>query len=88
MGLPMFYDEADEWSKTLLLYDAAIKEITTKLEILKNEFRLNQQYNPIEYITSRIKSAESIARKMQDYDIEITVANIIEHVNDLSLIHI
>lgn len=84
MGLPIFYDEADEWSKTLLLYDAAIKEITTKLEILKNEFRLNQQYNPIEYITSRIKSAESIARKMQDYDIEITVANIIEHVNDLA----
>lgn len=84
MGLPMFYDEADEWSRTLLLYDAAIKEVTTKLEILKKEFRLNQSYNPIEYITSRIKSAESIARKMQDADIEITVENIIEHVNDLA----
>lgn len=80
----MFYDEANEWGKTLLLYDAAIKEVTIKLEILKNEFKLNQQYNPIEYITSRIKSAESISRKMQDDDMEITVENIIENVNDLA----
>ena len=84
MGLPIFYDEADEWSQTLLLYDAAIKEVTTKLEILKNEYQLRNQYNPIEYITSRIKSSKSIARKLQDHDVEITVENIVEHVNDLA----
>ena len=83
-GLPMFYDEEDEWGRTLLVYDAAIKEVTTKLKILQNEFKLNNQYNPMEYISSRIKSAGSIARKLQDAGIEITVPNIIEHVNDLA----
>ena len=48
MELPMFYSEAEEWSRVLLLYDAALKEINTKLEILNNEFKLAHQYNPIE----------------------------------------
>ena len=37
MELPIFYDEAEEWSNALLLYNSALKEINTKLEILNNE---------------------------------------------------
>ena len=61
----MYYDEEEEWNKALLLYNAALKEFSTKLEILNNEFKLAHQYNPIEHITSRLKSAQSIARKMR-----------------------
>jgi len=61
----IYYDEEEEWSKALLLYNSALKEISTKLEILNNEFKLAHQYNPIEHITSRLKSAQSIARKMR-----------------------
>lgn len=61
MELPMFYNEVEEWNRALLLYDAALKEINTKLEILNNEFKMAHQYNPIEHITSRVKSLQSIA---------------------------
>jgi len=88
MDLPMFYDEAEEWSNALLLYDAALKEINTKLEILNNEFKLAHQYNPIEHIASRIKTPQSIAKKLRHNNKELTVENIIKFVNDVAGIRI
>lgn len=88
MELPVFYDEAEEWSHALLLYDAALKEMNTKLEILNNEFKLAHRYNPIEHITSRIKSAESIAKKMRHNNRELTVGNIVKYINDVAGIRV
>ncbi len=88
MDLPMFYDEAEEWSAALLLYDAALKEVNTKLEILNNEFKLAHQYNPIEHITSRIKTPQSIAKKLRHNQMELTVDNIIKYVNDVAGIRV
>ena len=88
MDLPMFYDEAEEWSSALLLYDAALKQVNTKLEILNNEFKLANQYNPIEHITSRLKSPQSIAKKLRHNGRELTVDNIIKYVNDVAGIRI
>ena len=84
----MFYDEAEEWGNALLLYDAALKEINTKLEILNNEFKLAHQYNPIEHITSRIKTPQSIAKKIRHNGRELTIDNIISYVNDVAGIRI
>lgn len=84
----IYYDEEEEWSKALLLYNAALKEVSTKLEILNNEFKLAHQYNPIEHITSRLKSANSIARKMRIKQKELTVENIVRYINDVAGIRI
>ena len=84
----IYYDEEEEWSKALLLYNSALKEISTKLEILNNEFKLAHQYNPIEHITSRLKSAQSIARKMRIKQKELTVENIIRYINDVAGVRI
>lgn len=88
MQPPIYYDEEEEWNRSLLLYDAVLKEICTKLEILNNEFKLAHQYNPIEHITSRIKSADSIARKIRKKQKELTVENIIKYVNDVAGVRI
>lgn len=88
MDLPIFYDQAEEWGQALLLYDSALKEISTKLEILNNEFKLAHRYNPIEHITSRIKSSQSIAKKIRHYNVELTVENIVKHINDVAGIRI
>ncbi len=88
MDLPMFYDEAEEWSNALLLYDAALKQVNTKLEILNNEFKLANQYNPIEHIKSRLKTPQSIAKKLRHNGRELTVDNIIKYVNDVAGIRI
>lgn len=88
MDLPIFYNEAEDWGNALLLYDAALKEINTKLEILNNEFKLAHQYNPIEHITSRIKTPQSIAKKLRHCDRELTIENIVKYVNDVAGIRI
>jgi len=45
-------------------YIAAIKEISTKLEVLDNEYRLKHDYNPIHNMKARIKSVDSIIEKI------------------------
>ena len=88
MQLPLYYNEEDEWNRALLLYDSVLREINTKREILNNEFKQAHQYNPIEHITSRIKSPESIARKIRKKGLELTVENIVKYVNDVAGVRI
>ena len=77
-----------EWDRMRLLYDSALKEINTKLEILNQEFQLIYQYNPIEHVSSRIKSPESIAKKLRHNGRAITAENIIKYINDMAGIRI
>ena len=84
----MFRDETQEWNHALLLYDSALREIDTKLQILSNEFKVEHKYNPIEHITSRIKSGESIAKKIRKDGRELTVENIVKYINDVAGIRV
>lgn len=88
MELPIFYDEAEEWRHALLLYEAALKEINTKIEILNNEFKQTHRYNPIEHVNSRIKSPESIAKKIRHCNRELTIENVVKYINDVAGIRI
>lgn len=53
-----------EYAKINKNYQAAIKEITTKLEVLDDDFQMLHKHNPIHFIGSRVKSPESIAEKI------------------------
>lgn len=66
------------------MYNSALKEVGTKLEILNDEFRHIHNYNPIEYIKSRIKTAESIVKKLKRNHYESTIENMVSHVNDIA----
>ena len=58
-----------EYAKLKKNYQAAIKEITTKLEILDDDFQLLHKHNPIHSLESRVKSPESIAEnKFASFD--------------------
>ncbi|MDO4746075.1 MAG: GTP pyrophosphokinase family protein [Bacillota bacterium] len=61
-------DEAKEVANIFrdlyMRYGAAIKEISTKLEVLDNEYRLKHDYNPIHNMQSRLKSIGSIIEKI------------------------
>ena len=46
--------QIETWQEVILVYNAALKQINTKLEILNDEFQHVHQYNPIEHIKSRI----------------------------------
>ena len=40
------YEDVDSWKTVIFLYNAALKEVGTKLEILNDEFQHVHQYNP------------------------------------------
>ena len=60
MTIPKKYEQIDEWKTVMFMFNSALKEIGTKIEILNNEFQHVHNYNPIEHVKSRIKSPESI----------------------------
>ncbi len=78
----------DSWKTVIFLYNSALKEVGTKLEILNDEFQHVHQYNPIEYIKKRIKSPESIVKKLKRYGYESTIDNMVNYVNDIAGIRI
>jgi len=83
----MNYDETDQvtsWTEVILVYTAALKEIGTKLEILNDEFKHVHRYNPIEHIKSRIKTSESIVKKLKRHGYESTIENMVQYVNDIA----
>ena len=71
-----------------LVYNAALKQVNTKLEILNDEFQHVHQYNPIEHIKSRIKTSESIVKKLKRYGYESTIENMVKYVNDIAGIRV
>ena len=78
----------DSWNTIIFLYNSALKEVRTKVEILNDEFQQVHQYNPIEYIKSRIKTPESIVKKLKRYGYESSIDNMVSYVNDIAGIRI
>ncbi|HJB33734.1 MAG TPA: GTP pyrophosphokinase family protein [Candidatus Blautia merdipullorum] len=72
----------------MFLYNAALKEISTKIEILNDEFQHVHHYTPIEHIKSRIKTPESIVKKLKKNGYEVNVKNMVKHVRDIAGIRI
>ena len=86
--LPDVKDIFLEYRKMQLLYQSALKEIGTKLEILNDKFKFVHKYNPIEHIESRMKSEESIVRKLMKKGQDITVENIERYIDDVAGIRV
>ena len=81
-------EDVESWETMMFLYHSAIKEVGTKLEILNDEFQHVHQYNPIEYIKSRVKTPESICKKLKRYGKEVSIENMVSYVNDIAGIRI
>lgn len=71
-----------------LLYKFALDEMNTKINILKEEFIHIHDYNPIEHCNSRIKSPESIMKKLQRKNLEFSIGSIRENIKDIAGIRI
>jgi len=81
-------DGIDSWKEVTLIYNAALRQVETKMEILNEEFQHVHQYNPIEHIKARIKSPESIVKKLKRHGLESTIENMVNHINDIAGIRI
>lgn len=78
----------DSWKEVTLIYSAALRQVETKMQILNDEFQHVHQYNPIEHIKARIKTPESIVKKLKRSGYESTIDNMVKYVNDIAGIRI
>ena len=78
----------DSWKEVNLIYNAALKQVETKIEILNDEFQHVHRYNPIEHIKARIKTPESIVKKLKRHGYESTIDNMVKYINDIAGIRI
>ncbi len=86
--IPKTYDQLEQWNSLMILYSSALKEINVKIEILNNEFVHIYNYTPIEHVKSRLKTAESIVKKMKRHKYEVTISNMTEKLSDIAGIRI
>lgn len=77
-----------ELSDAQILYRSAIREITTKLDILNDEFQNLHDRNPIHTMSSRVKSPKSIVEKLARKGFPISVESAIENLDDIAGVRI
>lgn len=66
------------------LYEAALREINTKLKNLEGEFQLRFDHKPIHHTESRIKEPHSIVAKLKQRNLEVSMASAMEHLDDIA----
>ena len=81
-------DQVDSWEETMFLYESALKQMTMKAEMLNDEFVCRYRYNPIEHIKSRLKTADSIVRKLKQDGYEVTIDNMNTRLSDIAGVRI
>ncbi len=79
---------AMHFQQLFMMYESAVKQITTKFEILEDEFASKHQRNPIATISSRIKEPLSIAEKLQRKGLSVTIDNMVGKLYDIAGIRI
>lgn len=77
-------DYQQRFVEMMQLYNAAVREVRTKLEILDSEFKVRYARNPIHHIDSRLKSEESIRGKLRRKGLPITIEAAEENLTDIA----
>ena len=70
--------------KQMSYYQCAIMEVETKFKVLNEQYSLEYDRNPIEGIKTRVKSYDSILRKIRRKNIPMTLKGIEENIRDIA----
>ncbi len=82
--LEQFHADYDPVYNMLMNYQCAVMEVETKFNILNNRLSIQGEHNPIESIKSRVKSLDSIVRKLEKNHWPIAVESVEEHLQDVA----
>ncbi|NHI15707.1 GTP pyrophosphokinase [Microbacterium excoecariae] len=74
----------DDMQRFLNEYRFGMREIETKLEILRDDFEHQHSHNPIEHLSSRVKSVDSMIEKVQRKGVEPTLDAIRAEILDVA----
>lgn len=79
-----FINQTKKFIELMLIYECAVKEIETKLEILDRELGTLTPRNPISTIKSRVKKPQSIVEKLMRIGAPLDIEEIPKHLNDVA----
>ena len=87
------YDEKIEektntFEKIMIIYEMAIEELETKINILQKEFKVFYNYDLIDHVNTRVKEPTSILNKMNKKGYDLTYKEMIENINDIAGVRI
>lgn len=81
-------EDDDTFQKLMFIYKMAIKELNTKIEIFKEESKVFYDYDLIDHVNVRIKTPESIIKKMEKKNLDLDYKEMIENINDIAGIRV
>lgn len=76
----------ENWEFFLAPYEQAVDELKLKFKTIRSEYRVNGRHTPIEFVTGRVKSKDSIMEKMETRN--ITKDDLLIGVQDIAGIRI
>lgn len=89
------FENGDEAFDTLLgfveldhIYSSALKEISTKLSILDDNFNHIYKHNPIHHMERRVKEMRSLIEKLNRKGLQISAETAKEHILDIAGIRV
>lgn len=74
----------EPYETLLTYYRCAIMEVETKFNVLNEQFSLQYDRNPIESVKSRLKSTQSLIKKIRKKNIPLTVESIEKNITDIA----
>ncbi|MGB3732055.1 GTP pyrophosphokinase [Microbacterium sp.] len=74
----------DQFQRFLREYEFGMREVETKISILRDEFTHLHAYNPIEHVSSRLKSPDGIVEKVARKGIEPDFETIRGEITDIA----
>ena len=80
--------EDKAFKSLMFIYSTAIKELKTKIEIIKDESEVFYNYELIDHIDTRIKTPKSIINKMKKKKYSLTYKEMINKINDVAGVRI
>ncbi|MDF2047853.1 GTP pyrophosphokinase family protein [Microbacterium sp. Kw_RZR3] len=78
----------DEFQRFLMEYRFGLAEVDTKIAILREEFQEMHDYNPIEHVSSRVKTPDSLVDKVQRKGIDTDFGSIRAAITDIAGIRV
>lgn len=78
------FEQFQNFKEFMMRYNCAIREVKTKFEVLNDDLSVVQNRNPIEMIKSRIKSPESLYKKLKRLNLDINFKNVEENISDIA----
>ena len=87
-NLDYFAGQFREFQELMMMYNCAIREVRTKLDVLNDEMSVCSPHNPIEMIKSRVKKPKSIVEKLQRRGYPISVNSVLDNLHDVAGIRV